>query len=58
MYVQCTCLIFSIYSSDTMNSLNSSWSAIQDSDDLSDDSSCGEQFFAVGLDLVHAMDSK
>lgn len=38
--------------------MNSSWSAIQDSDDLSDDSSCGEQFFAVGLDLVHAMDSK
>ncbi|VDI72766.1 Hypothetical predicted protein [Mytilus galloprovincialis] len=44
--------------SDTLNSLNSSWSAIQDSDELSDDSSCGEQFFAVGLDLVHAMDSK
>lgn len=44
--------------SDTMKSSNSSWSAIQDSDDLSDDSSCGEQFFAVGLDLVHAMDSK
>lgn len=40
------------------NTLNSSWSAIQDSDDLSDDSSCGEQFFAVGLDLVHAIDSK
>lgn len=41
--------------SDTMNS---SWSGVQDSSDLSDDSSSGEQFFAVGLDLVHAMDSK
>ncbi|XP_021349983.1 uncharacterized protein LOC110448189 isoform X2 [Mizuhopecten yessoensis] len=47
---------FSGHGSD--NTLNSSWSAIQDSDDLSDDSSCGEQFFAVGLDLVHAIDSK
>ncbi|XP_060080146.1 uncharacterized protein LOC132559534 [Ylistrum balloti] len=46
----------SVHGSD--NTLNSSWSAIQDSDDLSDDSSCGEQFFAVGLDLVHAIDSK
>ncbi|KAL5012011.1 hypothetical protein ScPMuIL_010562 [Solemya velum] len=40
--------------SDTMGS---SWSGFQDSDDLSDDSSSGEQFFAVGLDLVHVMDS-
>ncbi|KAJ8303333.1 hypothetical protein KUTeg_019729 [Tegillarca granosa] len=42
------------------DTLNSSWSAIHDTDDLSDDSSCGggEQFFAVGLDLVHALDSK
>ncbi|GAB1601028.1 location of vulva defective 1-like isoform X1 [Argonauta hians] len=41
--------------SDTMNS---SWSGVQDSSDFSDDSSSGEQFFAVGLHLVNAIDSK
>ncbi|XP_048253762.1 uncharacterized protein LOC124113132 [Haliotis rufescens] len=41
--------------SDTMNS---SWSGVQDSSDLSDDSSSGEQFYAVGRDLVQAIDSK
>ncbi|ESO90990.1 hypothetical protein LOTGIDRAFT_163501 [Lottia gigantea] len=42
------------------DTLNSSWSGVQDSSDLSDDSSCGggEQFFAVGQDLVQALDSK
>ncbi|KAK3086897.1 hypothetical protein FSP39_025081 [Pinctada imbricata] len=45
-------------SSQGSDTVNSSWSAVQDSDDMSDDSSCGEQFFAVGLDLVQAMDSK
>ncbi|XP_050398764.1 uncharacterized protein LOC126816362 isoform X2 [Patella vulgata] len=43
------------HGSDTMNS---SWSGVQDSSDISDDDSCGEQFFAVGQDLVQALDSK
>lgn len=38
--------------------LHSSWSALQDSDDLSDDSSGGEPFFAMGLDLVNALEAK
>ncbi|KAK3603429.1 hypothetical protein CHS0354_009412 [Potamilus streckersoni] len=43
--------------SDMLN--NSSWSACAvDSDDLSDDSSSGDQLSAVGLDLVQAINSK
>lgn len=38
--------------------MNSSWSGVQDSSDFSDDSSSGEQFFAVGLHLVNAIHSK
>ncbi|XP_070189476.1 uncharacterized protein [Littorina saxatilis] len=40
------------------DSLNSSWSGAQDGSDGSDDSSNGDHFFAVGKDLVSAMDSR
>lgn len=43
---------------DSSDILHSSWSALQDSDDLSDDSSGGEPFFAMGLDLVNALEAK
>jgi hypothetical protein len=43
---------------DSSDILHSSWSAFQDSDDLSDDSSGGEPFFAMGLDLVNALEAK
>ena len=40
------------------DSLNSSWSRAQDGSEGSDDSSNGDHFFAVGKDLVNAMDSR
>lgn len=47
----------SLPSSQGSDILHSSWSALQDSDDLSDDSSGGEPFFAMGLDLVNALEA-
>ncbi|XP_062621057.1 uncharacterized protein LOC134282671 isoform X1 [Saccostrea cucullata] len=47
----------SLPSSQGSDILHSSWSALQDSDDLSDDSSSGEPFFAMGLDLVNALEA-
>lgn len=40
------------------DSLNSSWSGVPDGSDGSDDSSNGDHFFAVGKDLVTAIDSR
>ncbi|XP_041376904.1 uncharacterized protein LOC121389375 [Gigantopelta aegis] len=42
-------------SSDTMTS---GWSGVQDSSDLSDDSSSGEQFYTVSRDFVQAIETK
>ncbi|KAL8619533.1 hypothetical protein ACOMHN_011884 [Nucella lapillus] len=39
-------------------SLNSSWSGMQDGSDGSDDSSNGDHFFAVGKDIVNTIDSR
>ena len=40
------------------DSLNSSWSGAHEGSEGSDDSSNGDHFFAVGKDLVSAMDSR